>query len=862
MCGAAEFVEFRFREPQPVAYRVELPTGARVTAMLQRELPARRSDDASQTVDLTSRVALHLAAGAEVTRVIADRPLTLDRTLAPQWFILQAPDAWTAAREAERLATLPEVLTCHPVRRFPMAANAAYAARFNDRFILNQWHLENRGISGAPQGVDLNARAAWAYSQGAGVVIAIADEGVQISHPEFAAPAAGQPHYNFDNSNTNGAQLGQFDNHGTAVAGYAVARGNNGLGISGVAPLAGLASWKMLSASEEALGTMFQYMPDTVGVQNHSWLNSGTGLSPVSQVVEIGLSNALTLGRGGRGTVMVRASGNNREAGANANDQAYTADPRVITTAGARITGRVASYSTPGASILVAGAVGDDGMDAPPTTDRTGSSFGYHAGIFYLDDSADYAYNSLSPHGTSFAAPQIAGVAALLLGANPNLTIRDVQQLLALSSRHFDLADRDLATNGAGLLVSHNLGYGVPDTGLAVRLALAWSNRPPATTVTLVSNAVQVIADAGFLLRAGGLGVSPTLNRVAGLMPEEGLHPADPPGENLRPDAPTASLPLVFVGLATNTLTTNLTGKAALIQRGGATFAEKIKRAQDAGAAFAVVYNDAGDGLVSMQLTNEVLRIPSLFIGQTAGDVLAITAQSNTNLSARLELDAARYPFAVTHEMICEHVGVRVQTTHPFRGDLRITLTSPSGTRSILQRFNPASPGSQLTDWTYYSTHHFFEGTAGTWTVQVSDEELAGTGNVTSVSLILKGVPIRDTDHDGLDDDWEMAKFGTLAQGPLDDPDGDGFSNAKEQAIGSDPAQRNSPFPFALDVSVWNSQLFRLSWPGAAGQAYELRGGANVGALTTQTNVSGRFPDGEVFVPRSSAGQFFQLQIP
>ncbi len=830
--------------------------------MLQRELPASRSDDSTRTVDLTSRVALRLADGVEVTRLITNRSLTLDRTIAPQWFILQAPDAWTAARAAEQLAALPEVLACHPVRRFPMQANGAYAARFNDRLIANQWNLENRDINGVPQGVDLNVRAAWPYSQGAGVVIAIADLGVQISHPEFAIPSAGQPHYNFDNNTTNGAQLGASDNHGTAVAGYAVAQGNNGVGISGVAPMAGLASWKMLSSSEEAIGTMFQYMSNVVAVQNHSWLDTGAGLIPISALAANGLSNALTYGRGGRGVIMVRAAGNDRENGANANDQGYTADPRVITAAGVRITGRVASYSTPGASVLVAAPVGDTGMDAPPTTDRTGMSFGYNAGIFYLDDSADYSFNSLSPQGTSFAAPQIVGVAALMLGANTNLTIRNVQQILALSSRHFDFADRDLATNGAGLLVSHNLGYGVPDTGLAVRLAQVWSNRLPATTVTLVSNAVVAIPDAGFLLRATGLGVSPTLDRITGLMPEEGLHPDSPPGENLRPDAPTANLPLVFVGQATNTLSTNLTGKAALIRRGIATFAEKIKRAQDAGAAFAVVYNDSGDGLVSMQLTNDVLRIPSIFIGQTAGDLLAITAQSNTNLSARLELDAARYPFAVTNEMVCEHVGVRVQTTHPYRGDLRITVTSPSGTRSILQRFNPSSPGSQLTDWTYYTTHHFFEGTAGTWTVQVSDEEVAGTGNVTSVSLILKGVPIRDSDHDGLDDDWEMAKFGTLAYGPRDDPDGDGFSNAREQAIGSDPNERNSPFPFALDVSVWNTSLLRLSWPGAAGQTYGLRGGANVGAVTTQTNVSGRFPDGEVFVPRTNAAQFFQLQIP
>lgn len=850
--------------------------------MLQPELPARRADDASQTVDLTSRVSLRLTEGADVNKLIAGSKLVVDRVVAPQWFILQAPDAWTAAREAERLATLPEALAAHPVRRFPMHTSGPYATRFSDRLILHQWNLENRDINGVRAGVDLNVRAAWPFSRGAGVVVAIADNGVDLEHPDFLVPAAGQPHFNFDNQTTDGRPFLSSDIHGTAVAGYAVAQGNNGIGISGVAPSAGLASWKMIAATEEALGNMFQFQSNSVAVQNHSWINAGTNLAEVSALATHGLSNALSFGRGGRGVIMVRASGNYRGSVINtnvpwfglrnANDQSYTADPRVITVGGVRITGRVASYSTPGASLLVAAPVGDSvvgsiippTVNAPPTTDRRGATFGYNRiQPFNGDDSADYAFDGSSPPGTSFAAPQIAGLCALLLGANTNLAIRDVQQLLALSARHFDFADRDLATNGAGLAVSHNLGFGVPDAGLAVRLAQVWSNRPPATVITLVSNAVRAIPDVGFLVRASGAEVPVSVNLVASLMPEEGLHPEDFPGENLRPDAPTASLPLVFIGLATSALTTNLTGKAALIQRGAALFYDKLKRAEDAGAAFAIVYNNLGEELISMAVTNGPLRIQSAFIGQTAGDMLAAVAQTNANLRAQLELNAARYPFAATNTLSCEHVGVRVQTTHTNRSHLRVTITSPSGKRSILHRVNPLFPGGSLADWTFYSTHHFFESSVGTWTVQVSDERAGTTGDVTSVSLILHGVPILDADQDGLDDNWEMAKFGSLASGPLADPDGDGFSNVREQAIGSDPSRMDSPFPFALDASVWNSQLMRVSWPAAAGRSYELRTNATPsGIFSTLTNATGRFPDGEVFLPRGSAAQFFQLRAP
>ena len=338
--GATGFVEFHFRDPQPVSYRIELPAGARIAAMLQPELAARRADDAAQTVNLTSRVSFRLAEGADVNKLIAGSKLFVDRVLAPQWFILQAPDAWTAARESERLAALPEVQVAHPVRRFPMRTSGPYAARFNDRLILNQWNLENRDINGTQAGVDLNVRAAWPFSRGAGVVVAIADNGVDLAHPDFLVPAAGQPHFDIENQTTNGGPILSGDNHGTAVAGYAVAQGNNGVGISGVAPSASLASWKMLSATEEAIGTMFQYMSNSVAVQNHSWLLSGSGLEAASELAASGLSNALTFGREGRGVLMTRASGNGRASGDNANDQSYTADPRVITVSGVRITGR------------------------------------------------------------------------------------------------------------------------------------------------------------------------------------------------------------------------------------------------------------------------------------------------------------------------------------------------------------------------------------------------------------------------------------------------------------------------------------------------------------------------------------------
>jgi hypothetical protein len=161
-------------------------------------------------------------------------------------------------------------------------------------------------------------------------------------------------------------------------------------------------------------------------------------------------------------------------------------------------------------------------------------------------------------------------------------------------------------------------------------------------------------------------------------------------------------------------------------------------------------------------------------------------------------------------------------------------------------------------DWIYYSTHHFFESSAGNWRLEVSDESAGFTGNVLGAALTIFGVPIKDTDHDGLDDDWEMAKFGSLAYGPKDDPDKDGNNNAREQLMGTNPLLAD--VPFKLDLSTWNPGISRLSWPGSTNYHYEVWTGTNVTSLNLFTNLPGRFPETEWFTPNNvSPQQFFRV---
>jgi subtilisin-like proprotein convertase family protein len=318
---------------------------------------------------------------------------------------------------------------------------------------------------------------------------------------------------------------------------------------------------------------------------------------------------------------------------------------------------------------------------------------------------------------------------------------------------------------------------------------------------------------------------------------------------------------LIDVGLVTNTLSLNLTNKAALIQHGtNFDYALEIARVAQAGAAFAILFHNTDTEVPSAVVDTDFVPIPAVIIGLSKGTAIRNYLQTNATGMAQIQLLAANYSFAFSQTLSCEHVGVRVSLNHPSRADLRITLVSPAGTRSVLQRVN-GDTNAAPTDWTYWSTHHFYESSAGTWTVSVSDEFPVFTGSVQSVELKINGVAITDSDHDGLDDNWEMSRFGSLVFGPKDDPDKDGYNNAHEQVMGTNPnAVDNS---FQIDFSRWNPTLARLSWPSSTNFNYEVWSGTNVANLSAVTNISGRFPETEWFTAYpnpASASRFFSVR--
>jgi len=482
------------------------------------------------------------------------------------------------------------------------------------------------------------------------------------------------------------------------------------------------------------------------------------------------------------------------------------------------------------------------------STDRMGAS-GWNRDSSD-DDPEVGSYHSLEHLGNSYTLPQIAGLVALILSVNPDLTYRDVQQVFIHASRHFDFADPFLQSNAAGYLFTHNTGYGVPDAGTAVRLAKRWVNARPLIKKTYQGNAVATVPDDGLQLRivSGG---------------EEVIFSASP-GNGLVADDPIEALPLVDVGRATGPLEVDLTGKAALIERSGTffpSFSEKTRHAADAGATFAIIYNDRNGDERHIMGGMDFSPIPAVFLSQNDGASVRelMELAGDDPPKAGLSLESIDAVVIVPDELLCEQIGVRVNMTHPVRGDIRLTVQSPAGTRSILQA-NVLDVTAWRSDWTFWSNQFFYEQARGKWTVAVSDLVKNFTGVLSSVELTVRGTSITDADSDGLDDNWELEYFESLVETALGDPDKDGESNAREQALRTNPAKFNGSFDLRYH-RLANGDL-RLAWPSWPGFVFLIQSADHVlGPWSGQAVVeSGKFQTEWDAKPVAQGVRFYRVQ--
>lgn len=316
-----------------------------------------------------------------------------------------------------RIAPMAGVGFCHPDFAVEMVPHT-----LNDPMIGDAWHLDNVGQRGGLPGVDVGAFDAWTEVTGQGMLIAILDTGVDPDHPDLDQ-LQGYDFGDTDDDPTPDPEYGGHG-HGTAMAGIAAATGDNGIGTAGIAPDAQILPIKFLG-DEYTQSDMYQafvYAADEgAHVLSNSWgAQNGCAGNQLSGLISSAFDYVETEGRDGLGAVIVKSMGN--DGCDNSADQFHT-HPAVIAVGAASDIDRRIGYSNYGDHIDVMGFAGGDGRPGLVTTDVLGD-LGYSKGE---NGAGDYWYGG---SGTSSAGASVAGVVALIIEANPQLTAAQVRDVL------------------------------------------------------------------------------------------------------------------------------------------------------------------------------------------------------------------------------------------------------------------------------------------------------------------------------------------------------------------------------------------------------------------------------------------------
>lgn len=383
--------------------------------------------------------------GEALVRYRSERAAKLKTSSIPQ--ALFAADGRQLAITIERLDgsdTVPGLRLAHVAAQDTMAAIAALNKQADVLYAEPNYllHLDltpndPRFMSGELYGLTkIGAPAAWNTTTGnSSIVVGVIDEGVDKNHPDLLANIWTNPGEIAGNGidddgngfidDVNGynfaANTGTIpaENHATHVAGTIGAVGNNSVGVVGVNWQVRLMSLRFISSTNGSTSDAIRacnyakQMHDlwistggakgaNIRVLNNSYGGAGFSQSFLDAIKSLNLA----------GILFVAAAGNVGGTTLEPNNDlvphypsSYDA-PNVIAVAATDANDALASFSHYGAQSVQLGA----------------------PGVSILSTFANDTYAFLS--GTSMATPHVAGTAALLLAANPNLTLQQLKSLL------------------------------------------------------------------------------------------------------------------------------------------------------------------------------------------------------------------------------------------------------------------------------------------------------------------------------------------------------------------------------------------------------------------------------------------------
>ncbi|XP_077386445.1 neuroendocrine convertase 1 [Festucalex cinctus] len=342
---------------------------------------------------------------------------------------------------------------------------------FDDPMWNQQWYLQDTRTSSSLPKLDLHVIPVWQKGiTGKGVVITVLDDGLEWNHTDIYSNYDAAASYDFNDNDADPFPRYDATNenkHGTRCAGeIAMQADNNKCGV-GVAFNSKVGGIRMLDGivTDAIEASSIGFNPDHVDIYSASWgpNDDGKTVEGPGRLAQKAFEYGIQKGRGGKGSIFVWASGNGGRQGDNCDCDGYTDSIYTISISSASQQGLSPWYAEKCSSTLATAYSSGDYTDQRIT-------------------SADLHNECTQTHtGTSASAPLAAGIFALALEQNPDLTWRDLQHIVVWTSEFDPLANNPgWKRNGAGLMVNSRFGFGLLNAKALVDLAdpATWKHVP------------------------------------------------------------------------------------------------------------------------------------------------------------------------------------------------------------------------------------------------------------------------------------------------------------------------------------------------------------------------------------------------
>ncbi len=317
----------------------------------------------------------------------------------------------------------------------------------NDPYYSEQWYLHGTNSINWPE--------ASTITSGDGVKVALIDTGVDCGHPDFDQNLV-RPLYDayIGDWYTNGF----YGSHATKCAGVISAVSNNNKGITGISPKVQLYSLAEPIRNSECdivvdwpnqsqhLATDLYIALTECDVVSCSWGSQAVESEEIRDAIRY---YGILWKRNNKGTVMVFASGNE---GTDSVSFPANTFPEILVVGASDSNGAKAYFSNAGSKLDVV---------APGVNIRT---LGFNG-------NSTYGYETVN--GTSYAAPQVAAIAALILSVNPNLTNTEVNDIIEQTARKVGRYSYTTTSGRPNGTWNSYMGYGLVDATAAVKAAQA-----------------------------------------------------------------------------------------------------------------------------------------------------------------------------------------------------------------------------------------------------------------------------------------------------------------------------------------------------------------------------------------------------